>query len=285
MTSNRRRAVAAAMEAAAALGVAARDAMVLQASNSLAVRLLPCDVLARVGAEDAKPGAEFEIRLAAQLAQTGAPTGALEPRVAPRVYLNDGFVVTFWTYYETAPSPERRPADYARALERLHACMRRIDTPAPHFTDQISDAQRLVGDRDQTPALAEADRELLGGALQRLRQGVGSRGRAEQLLHGEPHPGNLLWTEQGPLFIDLETCCRGPVEFDLAHAPAAVAAEYPGADQRLLHDCRLLMLAMVAAWRWDRNDHFPGGAQAARDYTGALRQALSGAPVSAPGLF
>ena len=27
--------------------------------------------------------------------------------------------------------------------------------------------------------------------------------------------------ELGPLFIDLETCCRGPVEFDLAHVLAA----------------------------------------------------------------
>jgi hypothetical protein len=47
------------------------------------------------------------------------------------------------------------------------------------------------------------------------------------------HPGNLLPTRTGPLFIDVETCCRGPVEFDLAHAPGEVAAHYPGIGHRL----------------------------------------------------
>ena len=49
---------------------------------------------------------------------------------------------------------------YARALERLHACMRGLDTPAPHFMDRISEAQRLVADRDASPALDDADEVL-----------------------------------------------------------------------------------------------------------------------------
>lgn len=66
------------------------------------------------------------------------------------------------------------------------------------------------------------------------------RGAFEQLLHGEPHPGNVLRTRDGQLFVDLETCCRGPVEFDIAHAsinasgpPIEVGAHYVGADQSL----------------------------------------------------
>ncbi|MFE1199320.1 phosphotransferase family protein [Streptomyces olivaceoviridis] len=56
------------------------------------------------------------------------------------------------------------------------------------------------------------------------RRAIDDRGAVEQLLHGEPHPGNVLSTKNGPLFIDLETCCRGPVEFGLAHVPEAVRA-------------------------------------------------------------
>jgi hypothetical protein len=70
----------------------------------------------------------------------------------------------------------------------------------------------------------------------------------------------VLNTRNGPLFIDLETCCRGPIEFDLAHAPEEVIERYQNADQELLRKCRTLVLAMVAAWRWDRNDQFPGRA-------------------------
>ncbi len=61
------------------------------------------------------------------------------------------------------------------------------------------------------------------------------------------------------MFVDLETCCRGPVEFDVAHVPEAVSVHYPGLDDELLDDCRQLVLAMVAAWRWERGDQLPNG--------------------------
>ena len=97
---------------------------------------------------------------------------------------------------------------------------------------------------------------------------------AEQLLHGEPHPGNVLGTRHGLRFIDLETCCRGPVEFDLAHAPEAVGEHYPGLDHDLLRACRMLVLAMITTWRWDRDDQFPNGRQLGTEWLGQLRAAL-----------
>lgn len=162
------RAMAAAVSVAASLGLAAEDAIVLHDSNRIALRLLPCDVLARV-APEARQVAQFEVELAQRLAGAACPVGALEARVEPRVYGRDGFTVTLWTYYEPAASREVSPAGYASALERLHAGMRTLDLPAPHFTDRIEEAQQLVADRDRTPALADADRELLGGTLRRLR--------------------------------------------------------------------------------------------------------------------
>ena len=281
---NRDRAVAAAMEVAAGLGLSAEEANVLHESNRLAVRLLPSDALVRVAEAQFKPSAEFEVRLALELARAGAPAGTLDPRVAPRAYVHDGFVATFWAYYEPAPPGSFGPADYALALEQLHGCMRQIDMPVPHFTYRVSEAQRLVGDPELTPALTDGDRAFLSDTSQSVLRAISARGRPEQRLHCEPHPGNVLRTKQGVLFIDLETCCRGPIEFDLAHAPEEVAAHYPGADEQLIRECRILMLAMVAAWRWDRNDRFPNGAQAARDYISALRVAVSGGPVVAPGL-
>ena len=264
------RAVAAATSIASALGLDVDDGVVLQNSNKLAVRLRPCDVLARV-APVGQQVAQFEIDLAQRLAEAGSPVAALEPRAAPRVYERDGFVVTFWTHYPPVTPPEVAPAPYATALGRLHAGMRTLDMATPHFTDRIEEAQLLVANRDQTPALGEADRAFLRITLARLRQAIADRGPAEQLLHGEPHPGNVLGAENGPVFIDLETCCHGPVEFDLAHAPEAVAAHYPGLDQDLLSDCRALVLAMVTAWRWDAGDQFPDGRRVGRELVRALR--------------
>jgi aminoglycoside phosphotransferase (APT) family kinase protein len=267
--SDVQRAVAAATSIASALGLAVDDTTVLQNSNKLAVRLLPCDVLARV-APSAQQVARFEVELAGRLAETGSPVGVLEPRVPPRVYERDDFVVTLWTYYASV-TPDAAPADYAKALERLHAGMRKLDAATPHFTDRVAEAEQLVASRQRTPALADADRALLGGTLRDLRRRISQHGAAEQLLHGEPHPGNLLSTKSGPLFIDLETCCRGPVEFDLAHVPEAVIEHYLGVDQALLSDCRALVLAMVAAWRWDARDQFPDGRQWGLDFVSTLR--------------
>ncbi|MEV0230932.1 aminoglycoside phosphotransferase family protein [Nonomuraea sp. NPDC050786] len=273
-TSERSRAVAAAMSIASSLGLTADDAIILQDSNKLTLRLLPCDVLARV-APVAHQVAQFELELAQRLAETGCPVAALDPRVEPRVYEHDGFEVTLWTYYEPVTPPEVSPADYAHALERLHAGMRKLDVPTQHITDRVDQAQQLVADRDRTPALADADRELLADTLRTLKRAIGERGAAEQLLHGEPHPGNLLPTKDGLLFIDLETCCRGPVEFDLAHAPEEVSEHYPGVNQDLLRECRILMLAMITTWRWDRDDQLPDGRRLGTEWLSQIRAALN----------
>jgi Phosphotransferase enzyme family len=268
------RAVTAAMSIASSLDLAADDAIVLHDSNKLTLRVLPCDVVARV-APVAQQVAQFEVDLAQRLAESGCPVAALESRVEPRVYERDGFVVTLWTYYESAAPREVSPAGYAAALERLHAGMRQLDVPAPHFTDRVESAQQLVASRDHTPALADADRKLLGDTLRDLRRAIGERGGTEQLLHGEPHPGNVLTTKKGLLFIDLETCCRGPVEFDLAHAPEEVIRHYPTVDHQLLRECQILVLAMITTWRWDSGDQLPNGRQLGTEWLSQIRAALN----------
>ena len=273
-TSQVRSAVRAALSSASALDLRVDDGVVLQNSNRLAVRLLPCDVLARVAHVARQAGAEFEVEVARRLAETDSPVAALEPRVEPRVYVRDGFVVTLWTYYEPVSPRDVAPAEYAQALARLHAGMREIDLTAPHFTDRVAEAQWLIGNRAQTPELADAERDLLSNTLRSLRRAIDDRGADEQLLHGEPHPGNLLRTKKGLLFIDLETCCRGPVEFDIAHAPEEVSEHYPDADRDLLGECRVLMLAMIAAWRWDRDDQFPNGRRMGTELLSQVRAAL-----------
>jgi hypothetical protein len=86
---------------------------------------------------------------------------------------------------------------------------------------------------------------------------------------------NVLTTaKNGLLFIDLETCCRGPVEFDLAHSPEEVGEHYPGVNQGLLRDCRILVLAMVTTWHWDRGDPIPNGRQLGTDWLIQIRTAL-----------
>lgn len=265
------RARAAATALAEELHLRVDDAVVIHNSNKLALRLLPCGVFARV-ALAGREVAALEVQLALRLAGTASPVVALEPRVEPRVYERDGFAVTLWTYYEVVAADLDLPGAYADVLQRLHLGMRSVEIATPHFLDRAAEAERLVAHSDETPALSGADRHLLLSTLQSARERIYSRGAAEQVLHGEPHPGNLLCTRDGLLFVDFETCCRGPVEFDVAHVPEEVSARYPDIDQLLLAECRRLVLAMVAAWRWDIRDDFPDGRQHGRDILSLLRR-------------
>jgi len=268
--SNVTRGIAAATSVAASLDLPVNDAIVVHNSNRLALRLRPCDVLARV-APTGHEAAQFEVELARRLAEAGCPIALLEPRVDPLVYPRDGFEATLWIYYEPV-TPHVSPADYARALERLHAGMRKVDGPSPRFTDRIAEAEEVVSSPELSPELADEDRVFLSSMLGRLRRMIDDRSAAEQLLHGEPHKGNVLSTKNGPLFIDLETCCRGPVEFDLAHVAEEVCEHYPNFSQGLLDECRQLVLAMVAAWRFERGDQLPNGRRFGEELLRSLRE-------------
>jgi hypothetical protein len=254
-----RHAVEAGRVTASELGLQVDDAIVIHNSDRVALRLVPCEVLARVAPSGHLADSEFEVEVARRLADVDAPVAELEPRVEPRVYVRDAFAISLWTYYEPVGS-EIAPADYADVFLRHHAALRRIDQidlDAPHFTDRVAAALREVNDRDQSPELPDSDRELLSDTLSELSAAVSIDKAGDQLLHGEPHPGNLLHTTRGPLFVDLAACCRGPIEFDLAHAPEEVAKHYAGADHELIHRCRALNWAMFSAWRWRRDDQMP----------------------------
>jgi hypothetical protein len=251
-----RRAVEAGRATAARLGLRVDDAVVVHNSDRLVLRLVPCQVLVRVAPRAHLADSAFEVEVARCLSGVDAPVGELEPRLEPRVHERGAFAISFWTYY--APLGGKiAPADYADALRRHHAALRRTDLRAPHFTDRVARALTEVTDRDRSPELPESARAFLSGTLRGLRATVGSDRTRDQLLHGEPHPGNILSTRRGPLFVDLATCCRGPVEFDLAHAPEDVGKHYAGADQDLVHQCRALNWAMFSAWRWRRDDQMP----------------------------
>lgn len=90
-------------------------------------------------------------------------------------------------------------------------------------------------------------------------------------LHGDCHPGNVLWTEAGPHFVDLDDCMAGPAVQDLwmllsgrteeqrsqIEDLLAGYGEFADFDHRelgLIEPLRTLRIMHYAAWlarRWD----------------------------------
>lgn len=276
------RAVTAAMSVASTLGLAVDDGVVLNDSNRLVVRLMPCDVVARIAAAPPAYQAMLatEVEVAERLAVMGSPVAPLDPRVEPRSFEHDGFTVSMWTYYEPVPRT-LPPTEYAEALQRLHAGLRQVDVAVPNFMDRVAGALADVESRAATPDLAPLDRVLLTDTLRDLSRSIVRRRAGEQLLHGEPHQWNVLDTVVGPLFTDFENACRGPVEYDLAWVPGEVSERHPSADQELVGQCRGMVLAIIAMHRWRVGDQHPSGRPGGVAFLDALRAGPPWPPLEA----
>lgn len=66
------------------------------------------------------------------------------------------------------------------------------------------------------PHLETAYESLTSDLMEQIRNAFDSaRGSAELRLHGDCHRGNVLWTDAGPHFVDLDDCVMGPAIQDL----------------------------------------------------------------------
>ena len=281
------RGVAAATAIAVEHGLDVSDAVVLHRSNRIAVHLGPGDVLARVGPPSWEAALRHAVDVAHRLTATDAPVATPHPAVEPTVHVRDELAVTIWTYYEPRAPLAIEPGEYAAALARFHAGLRSIDVEgAPRFTDRVADALRALEDHVDTPELTDDDRTLLVTTLRATSAEIDERTTdRQQLLHGEPHLGNLLRTTDGLLLIDLETCCHGPVDFDVAHGllpdddgvaldTEAVCTAYPGVDPEVVQRAKALIWAMITTWRWQHGDRLPGRDRWRVEGLDRLRRAL-----------
>ena len=106
------------------------------------------------------------------------------------------------------------------------------------------------------------------GAIERIFEEVGDY--RELRIHGDCHPGNVLWTDAGPHFVDLDDCVNGPAMQDLWLFLSGSADEMGGQlrdllegyqqfmdfdyrELRLIEALRALRMIHYAAWiarRW-----------------------------------
>jgi Ser/Thr protein kinase RdoA (MazF antagonist) len=184
-------------------------------------------------------------------------------------------VLTLWELREHDPGAQVDASALSAALRAFHEAFVGYPRRLPSFTDQIEDAGRVLSDDALAPALARDDRELLRAAQRRLLGSLRGAALSERPLHGDPHPdGNVLLTPQGPLLVDFEAACMGPVEWDLTSTGTEVARTYPGADPALVDILSVARSLCVATWCWMQPERDPAVAEAARWHLTRIRQAV-----------
>jgi len=107
-----------------------------------------------------------------------------------------------------------------RFIARIHAVGgRQTFRHRPEISIQRfgNDAVAYLLTNNFIPAhLEQAYQTLTDDLLLNIKQRFGQAGEYSTMrLHGDCHRGNVLWTDRGPHFVDLDDCCNGPAIQDL----------------------------------------------------------------------
>lgn len=199
---------------------------------------------------------KLELSVARHLLGQNAPAVGPASDLPQMVHENDGFEMTFWRYEPTDGS-EPSSGSTAAALSELHQALCTYAGTLPSCEGELAAVSDVLADRHRAPALPDRGRRqvlqrALGDLTTELRQLIPSKAP----IHGSPHSGNQIARTGSVLFLDFETTCLGPLEWDLAHVNDDVAHDYPAeVDPRVLAVCRGLVSAKTATWCWAKYDH------------------------------
>jgi hypothetical protein len=249
-------AIEGAVQIARGFGLDVREAVALRSTNNLVIWLRPAPVVAKIGI-GRNAMLPVELAVAREVSALGGPIVAPAPEIPAILHSSNGFDVTFWHYCPQSPSVDIAPGRIAPALRSLHATLARI-TPdlksqLPSYLQEIERARAVVDSAPVVSALPASDRRLLADTIERLMNSlkVRSHPAAHAVIHGSPHSYNVLLEAGRPLFIDFETTCVGPIEWDVAFLEEGAEEHYADRlDRELLWSCRAMASAMTAALCW-----------------------------------
>lgn len=195
------------------------------------------------------------------------------PVVAPRAFAgrtlrhHDGFLYAV-TPKHGGRAPSLESADQLEWLGRLIARMHSVGARSSFAHRGRLDRDTLIAQPMRAvlassllpPALGDRYRDAVGRVDRAVAARFEAVGPVRSLrLHGDCHPGNVLWTDAGPHFVDLDDARMGPAVQDLwmlAHDARAMEALLEGYAS--MRDFDHAELALIPALRAMRQVHYAG---------------------------
>ena len=223
--------LAAAQAVAREHGVACDEAMLIAAGSNVLVHLKPAPVVARVMTgtavlhDDVEQWLAREVAVGAFLAQRTDLVVPPTDLLPPGPYEHDGLWMTMWRFVphdEQAPPPE--PRELGRSLRGLHAALADFPGDLAPLSEIRDWLERLLGDLRPSLALTQRDIDWVGFQLDALTPAVFESSLSAQALHGDASMSNVLRTDSGLVWNDLEDVCAGPVAWDIAGLVASARA-------------------------------------------------------------
>jgi Ser/Thr protein kinase RdoA (MazF antagonist) len=195
------------------------------------------------------------------------------PVVAPSVYTgrtllhHDGYRYALYPRHG-GRAPSLESADQLEWLGRLIARIHTVGARASFSHRGRIDRETLIAQPMhavlRSNLLPSSLNDRYRGAVERVDRAVGARfdavGPLRTLrLHGDCHPGNVLWTDAGPHFVDLDDARMGPAVQDLwmlAHDQRTMDALLEGYGS--MRDFDHAELSLIPALRTMRQVHYAG---------------------------
>jgi Phosphotransferase enzyme family len=224
-------ALAAAQAVAREHGVACDEAARIAAGSNVLVHLKPAPVVARVMTgtavlhDDAEQWLAREVAVGAFLAERTDLVVPPSDILPPGPHERDGLWMTLWTFVphdEQAPPPE--PRELGRSLRGLHAALADFPGDLAPLSEIRDWLERLLAELRPSPPLTQRDIDWLRFELDALTPAVFESSLSAQPLHGDASMSNLLRTDSGLVWNDLEDVCAGPVAWDISGLVASARA-------------------------------------------------------------
>ena len=220
-----------------------------------------------------------EHAFALELAAAEVPVVAPEVRDGRSLFESHGFRYAVYPrqggrWPEFATREDR--AWMGRFLGRIHAVGRarafRHRARLDWRTMGVETVEWLLGQGWIPSHLESAYESVAGDAIALVEQRFDEAEPLRTLrLHGDCHPGNVLWTDDGPHFVDLDDCMTGPAVQDLWMLVSGRQeeiraqlddflegyqdfADFDWHELRLVEPLRTLRILHYAGWlarRWD----------------------------------
>jgi hypothetical protein len=242
-TTGEARAIAAAQAVARQYGVGCDEAAPIAGGSNALVHLKPAPVVARVMTGTSMLHDDTERWLAREVAVAAFLAGRTDLAVPPSDLLppgpheQDGLWMTMWRFVpHVAQGPPPEPRELGRSLRDLHAALAGFQGDLAPLSEIRDWLKHLLAQLRASHPLTQQDIDWLRGELDALTPTVFESSLPAQAIHGDASMSNLLRTESGLVWNDLEDVCSGPVAWDLAGLVMAARAQ----DQSERYVTRLL---------------------------------------------
>lgn len=223
--------LAAAQAVAREHGVACDDALEIAAGSNVLVHLKPAPLVARVMTgtailhDDAQQWLAREVAVGAFLAERTDLVVAPSDLLPPGPHERDGLWMTLWRFVphdQDAPPPD--PRELGGSLRNLHLALAEFRGDLAPLSEIRDWLERLLAVVRPSPPLTQRDLDWLRFELDALTPAVFESSLPAQPLHGDASMSNLLRTDRGLVWNDLEDVCAGPVAWDVTGLVASARA-------------------------------------------------------------